>query len=94
MCDALRSCLPDLSIKMGGSTSIDITREGIDKAYGMRRLCEQAGIGFEDILFLGDAVFPGGNDDPVRAVGIDTIAVRDPAETRTAIAAIVACLTD
>jgi phosphomannomutase len=90
---ALLTLLPDLSVKIGGSTSIDITRQGIDKAYGMQRLCQHAGIGFEDILFLGDAIFPGGNDDPVRAAGIDAIAVRDPAETRTAITAIIACLT-
>jgi len=86
--------LPGLSINMGGSTSIDITREGIDKAYGMRRLIEHAGITFENILFMGDAIFPGGNDDPVRAAGIDVIKVRDPEDTDIAIRAVVACLKD
>jgi phosphomannomutase len=88
----LVTLLPGLSITIGGSTSIDITREGVDKAYGMRKLAEQAGIGFENILFMGDAIFPGGNDDPVRAAGIDAIRVRDPQETATAIGTIVACL--
>lgn len=84
--------LPELSVKVGGSTSIDITRAGTDKAYGMRRLSEQTGIAPDAILFLGDAVFPGGNDYPVQEAGIDTLKVRDPDETRQVIAAIVACL--
>ena len=88
----LQQLLPELSVNIGGSTSIDITRQGIDKAYGMRRLTEQAGISFANILFMGDAIFPGGNDDPVRQAGIDAIRVRDPAETETAIQAVIACL--
>jgi HAD superfamily hydrolase (TIGR01484 family) len=88
----LVALLPGLSINIGGSTSIDITREGIDKAYGMRKLVEHAGIAFENILFMGDAIFPGGNDDPVRAAGIDVIRVRDPEDTAIAISAVVACL--
>ena len=88
----LVALLPGLSINIGGSTSIDITREGIDKAHGMRKLVEHAGIAFENILFMGDAIFPGGNDDPVRAAGIDVIRVRDPEDTAIAISAVVACL--
>ena len=84
--------LPGLSVKVGGSTSIDITREGVDKAWAIEKLCEHSGVARDDILFMGDAIFPGGNDDPVRAAGIDSIKVRDPAETITAITAVVACL--
>ena len=89
---ALRTRLPELSVNVGGSTSIDVTRQGIDKAYGMRRLSEESGIPQSAMLFMGDAIYPGGNDDPVRAAGIDVIPVRDVAETRTAIMAILACL--
>jgi HAD superfamily hydrolase (TIGR01484 family) len=84
--------IPGLSVKVGGSTSIDITREGVDKAWAIVKLCEHSGVAREDILFMGDAIYPGGNDDPVRAAGIDSIKVRDPAETMTAIAAVVACV--
>jgi hypothetical protein len=86
--------LPGLSINLGGATSIDITREGVDKAYGMHQLIEHAGITFENILFMGDAIFPGGNDYPVSAAGIDVIRVRDPEDTAVAIRAVVACLKD
>ena len=90
--DLVQKELPDLSVKVGGSTSIDITQKGVDKAWGMRKLTEYAGVSFAEILFMGDAIYPGGNDDAVRAAGIDSIKVRDPAETATAIAAVIACL--
>lgn len=92
MQSTLKRLLPDLSINVGGSTSIDITRQGIDKAYGMRRLAEHTNVSPAQILFVGDALYPGGNDYPVKAAGIDTIAVRDVAETRSIVAAVIACL--
>jgi HAD superfamily hydrolase (TIGR01484 family) len=68
--------LPGLEVRMGGSTSVDVTREGIDKAYGMRKLMAQLGIAAEEILFVGDRLEPGGNDYPVRAVGVRCVEVR------------------
>ena len=44
------------------------------------------------MLFVGDALFPGGNDSPVKRTGIKTIQVRDVDETKRVIEAIVACL--
>jgi len=84
--------LPELSVKIGGSTSIDVTQKGVDKAYAIARLCRHTRIQPKRILFMGDAIYPGGNDDPVRAAGIDVIAVRDPHETASVIRAIIACL--
>jgi HAD superfamily hydrolase (TIGR01484 family) len=89
---ALKAALPGFSVRIGGSTSIDITRDGIDKAYGMRKLAQIADVRFDEMIFLGDAVYPGGNDYPVREAGIDTIAVRDVHETKRAIEAIGFCL--
>jgi len=76
---------------MGGATSIDITRPGIDKAYGVRKLREVLGIPIQDMMFIGDAIFPGGNDYPAKQAGVLSIAVRDPHETKRVIEAIVAC---
>lgn len=67
--------LPNLEVRLGGTTSIDITRIGIDKAYGMRKLIDALDISKEDILFIGDKLQEGGNDYPVRAMGIDSIEV-------------------
>jgi len=76
--------LKDLGIEItiGGTTSIDVTLPGIDKAYGMRQLMEQTGTTKEDILFIGDKLQPGGNDFPVRDFGIDTIEVHGQEDTK------------
>ncbi|KQU62130.1 HAD family hydrolase [Sphingomonas sp. Leaf339] len=87
----LRQRLPGLSINMGGATSIDITREGVDKAYGLKKLRDASGIPLDAMMFIGDAIFPGGNDYPAKELGLDTVRVRDPEETLSVIAAIVAC---
>lgn len=87
----LRERLPGLSINMGGATSIDITREGVDKGYGLKKLRDASGIALDAMLFIGDAIFPGGNDYPAKELGLDTVRVRDPQETLAVIAAIVAC---
>ncbi|WP_103062064.1 HAD-IIB family hydrolase [Actinomyces qiguomingii] len=73
--DAVAARLPDLEVRSGGSTSVDITRKGIDKAYGMSRLAEQTGIPLERMLFVGDRLEPDGNDYPVKALGVPCRAV-------------------
>lgn len=73
--EAVAADLPELEVRSGGSTSIDITRRGIDKAYGMRRMAEMSGLSFTDILFIGDRLDEGGNDYPVISLGIDCVAV-------------------
>ena len=87
----LRKRLPGLAINMGGATSIDIPREGVDKGYGLRKLAEASGFALDEMLFLGDAIFPGGNDYPAKEAGVDTVKVRDPQETISVVTAIVAC---
>ncbi|MDO9370950.1 MAG: HAD-IIB family hydrolase [Sphingopyxis sp.] len=87
----LRTRLPGLSINMGGATSIDITREGVDKAYGLKKLRDASGIPLDAMMFIGDAIFPGGNDYPAKELGLDTVRVRDPKETLAVIEAIIAC---
>ncbi|MEJ7933125.1 HAD-IIB family hydrolase [Sphingobium sp. AN558] len=87
----LQARLPGLSINMGGATSIDITSKGVDKAYGLKKLRDASGIPLDDMMFIGDAIFPGGNDYPAKQLGLDTILVRDPEETLSVIATIVAC---
>ncbi len=72
---AVAERLPGLEVRSGGSTSVDITRRGIDKAYGMRKLSEQTGIALDDMLFIGDRLDPDGNDYPVLAMGVACQAV-------------------
>jgi len=72
---AVAELIPDLEVRSGGSTSVDITHRGIDKAYGMRQLAEQTGIPLDDMLFVGDRLDPDGNDYPVLALGVRCHAV-------------------
>jgi phosphomannomutase len=88
----LDKSLPDFSVRLGGSTSIDVTLPGIDKAYGIRKLRDTLGIPIEAMIYVGDALFPGGNDYPARETGAVCIQVRDPDETKRVIEAISACL--
>ena len=73
--EAVAAYLPELEVRSGGSTSVDITLKGVDKAYGMRALSEQTGISLDDMLFIGDRLDPDGNDYPVKAMGVRTHAV-------------------
>lgn len=86
--EVLKGLLPGLTIRMGGATSIDVTKPGIDKAYGIGKLRDLLGIAIEDMVFIGDALFPGGNDYPAREAGVDCIQVRDHDETKRVIEAL------
>lgn len=79
------------SAHIGGATSVDVTRPGVDKAYGVRQISEVLGIGVEQMLFVGDALFAGGNDFPVKATGAATVSVRDAEETKRIIETLLAC---
>jgi phosphomannomutase len=79
--EAVQALLPDLEVRSGGSTSVDITRKGIDKAYGISRLAELTEISFGEMLFVGDRLDPDGNDFPVIKLGIPTLAVDDWEDT-------------
>lgn len=87
--DAVDKKLPGFSVKVAGLTSVDVTRPGIDKAYGMNKLMEATGLKMEDILYLGDKIMPGGNDYAVEEMGIDVIAVRTWQDTAYVIEGIV-----
>ena len=45
-----------------------------------------------DMIFVGDAIFPGGNDYPAKQAGVESIRVRDSEETKRVVEAICACL--
>jgi HAD superfamily hydrolase (TIGR01484 family) len=88
----LDKLIPEFSVRLGGATSVDVTKEGIDKAYGIRKLRDVLGIPISEMIFIGDAVFPGGNDYPAKEAGALSIRVKDPHETKRVIEAIVSCL--
>lgn len=76
----LDTLIPEFSIHLGGTTSVDVTKPGIDKAYGIRKLRDTLGVTIQEMIFVGDALFPGGNDFPAKEAGVLSIQVRDPGE--------------
>jgi HAD superfamily hydrolase (TIGR01484 family) len=87
----LQPLLPEFSIGMGGASSIDVTRPGVDKAYGIHKLSEVLGIPIAEMLFVGDALFEGGNDYPARRTGAACIQVEGPEDTQIVIETFIAC---
>jgi phosphomannomutase len=78
----LEKMLPDFEVKIGGTTSIDITPKGMDKAFAIKILMDHFRLNKEEILFFGDAVYENGNDYPVFEMGVDTVRVISPDETK------------
>lgn len=79
---AFESRMSDFDAKIGGSTSIDVNRKGIDKAYGIKQIEKNLEIPIKKMLFIGDALYEGGNDHPVIQTGIETLAVKNSEETK------------
>jgi len=88
----LDTLIPGFSVRMGGATSIDVTKPGIDKAYGIGKLRDILAIPISEMLFVGDALFIGGNDYPAEQAGVACIPVRCPDETKRVIQTLLACL--
>ena len=84
--------IPGFSVRLGGATSIDVTKPGIDKAYGIGKLRDILGISLNEMIYIGDALFPGGNDYPAEMAGVISIPVREPEDTKRVVEAIIACL--
>lgn len=81
----LQKLLPDLEVRAAGYTSIDVTKKGIDKAYGLRQIEKHLHIPIKDMVFVGDALFPGGNDYAARRTGVKCVEVKGPEETKKVI---------
>jgi HAD superfamily hydrolase (TIGR01484 family) len=88
----LQTLIPEFSIRMGGSTSIDVTKPGIDKAYGIGKLRDTLHLSLKEMIYIGDALFPGGNDYPAEQAGVVSISVKGPDDTDVVIKTILACL--
>jgi len=86
--DVIAPKIPEFEVRAAGTTSIDVTKPGIDKAYGIQKLLDMLSISKEEVLYMGDKAMEGGNDYPVKAMGIETIEVKDWQDTAVSIQAI------
>ncbi|MDR3571836.1 MAG: HAD hydrolase family protein [Candidatus Pacebacteria bacterium] len=73
--------LPECEVLIGGRTTIDITRKGVDKAYGVRWFSEYLHIPAQEMFYVGDALYEGGNDQVVISTGIQARQTSGPEET-------------
>lgn len=80
--------VPELEVHVAGFTSIDVTKKGIDKAYGLKQIQKYVHVPIKDMLFVGDAIFPGGNDYAVVRTGVDYVPVTGPEQTKEIIRAV------
>jgi hypothetical protein len=92
--EILKKLIPEFSVRLGGATSIDVTKPGIDKAYGINKLRDTLHISLKEMVYIGDALFPGGNDYPAEQDGVVSIPVKGPDDTNVVIKTILACLGD
>jgi len=74
--------LPDVSVNIGGNTTLDILPKGFNKAVGLNRVLDFYGLKKEELVFAGDAIFPGGNDYSVLEAGFESIKVSGVGETK------------
>ncbi len=82
---SLHEKLPGFDILIGGASTIDITRKDTNKSYGVRWYAEHLHVSPADMLYVGDALYPGGNDEVVILTGIQTRVVANPTETQSVI---------
>jgi phosphomannomutase len=87
--DHVAKLIPEFEVRMGGSSTIDVTKQGIDKAYGMQKLLDMLSISKEDVFFIGDRLNEDGNDYPVKAMGIDCMEISHWQETALVVEAII-----
>jgi len=79
--DALEKAIPEIEANIGGSTSVDILPKGFNKAVGLKILLQDKNLSIDDMLFVGDAIFEGGNDYSPFEAGIESKPVKNPADT-------------
>ena len=85
----LRPRLPNFEITIGGTTSIDVTRKGVNKTLCVRKLIERVHVHKKQMLFVGDALFKGGNDYIMKTAGIQCVPVSGPTETKELVTRII-----
>jgi phosphomannomutase len=80
--EAVAPQLADCVVRLGGGTSVDVLPAGVDKGTALASLLSDLSLRKSQCLFVGDRLYPGGNDYPVVEVGIDCVAVRTWHDTR------------
>lgn len=87
--DSLHKKIFGYEIQISGTTSIDVTLKGINKRYGVDELMKRLHLSKDDVIYVGDSVFKGGDDFAAIELGLEYVQVKNPDETKKWIAGIV-----
>lgn len=68
-------------VRVGGTTSIDITYVNRDKAFGVQQVLDLLSLEKKDAVFFGDMLHEGGNDYPVKKMGVNCIKIKNLDDT-------------
>ena len=78
----LQKNLPDMEAKVAGLTSIDVTRKGVDKGYGIKQINKHLDVPLQDMLFVGDAFSHESNDEAALKTGVLCFEVKGTGDTK------------
>lgn len=92
--NTLEKYLLEFEVRLGGLTSIDVTKKGIDKAYGVRQIEKILNIPIKRMIYIGDALYEGGNDSIVKKTGISTFQVDELEDTKFFVRALLSFIED
>lgn len=81
MHEMVSAALPGYKVQINGNTSVDVTRPGYDKGYGLICLLKELDMHLSDVLYYGDQFQETGNDYPVLKLGVDVVNVANWEET-------------
>lgn len=68
-------------IYITGRNTIDLVPRGMNKADNILRLLELNSEPLENTIYIGDELYPDGNDYPILSLDIEVHSVEDPSQT-------------
>ena len=79
---SLQPKLQGYDIFISGKTSIDICPGGINKKFGVDELMKRLHISKDDVVYVGNSIFRGGNDYAAVEMGLEYVQVQNPEHTK------------
>lgn len=81
--ESIRKAVGDkFDVRSSGSNSVDVNAKGINKGLGIRQIAKLFEVLIGEMRFVGDGIFPGGNDYPIVETGVPYNQVSNPNQTK------------
>lgn len=79
---ALEKYLPNFDVVIAGITSIDVIAKNVNKGMAINYAQKILNLSEDEVVFVGDALFIGGNDYLAKRSGVETVNINGPDETK------------